>query len=185
MVESLDLTFDKGLSVITGETGAGKSVMISALGLILGQRADTKAIKEGCDRCVLEAEFTDIDSLRPFFEAHDLEYDEPSCIIRRELSINGKSRAFVNDSPISLGLLKDLGAELLDIHSQHENLWLGKDSFQLEVLDTIAQSEDLLQQYRLSYYAYEKSRKDLIDLEKRLQEQAKEQDYMQFQYQQL
>lgn len=185
LVESLDLTFDKGLSVITGETGAGKSVMISALGLILGQRADTKAIKEGCDRCVLEAEFTDIDNLRPFFEAHDLEYDEPSCIIRRELSINGKSRAFVNDSPISLGLLKDLGAELLDIHSQHENLWLGKDSFQLEVLDTIAQSEDLLQQYRLSYYAYEKSRKDLIDLEKRLQEQAKEQDYMQFQYQQL
>lgn len=185
LVETLDLSFDKGLSVITGETGAGKSVMIGALGLILGQRADMKAIKEGCDRCVLEAEFSDIDRLRPFFEANDLEYDDASCIIRRELSSNGKSRAFVNDSPIALSTLKELGGYLLDIHSQHENLWLGKDSFQLEVLDTIAKTDELLQSYRQHYHAYEKSRKDLILLEKRLQEQAQEQDYLQFQYQQL
>lgn len=185
LVESLDLQFDRGLSVITGETGAGKSMMIGALGLILGQRADMKAIKEGCERCVLEAEFCDIASLRPFFEAKDLEYDDTSCIIRRELFSNGKSRAFVNDSPIALATLKELGSYLLDIHSQHENLWLSKDSFQLEVLDTIAKSEALLLSYQNAYHAYEKSRKDLMLLEKRLQEQAQEQDYLQFQYQQL
>ncbi len=185
LVESLELEFDSGLSVITGETGAGKSVMIGALGLLLGQRADLKAIKEGAERCVLEAEFTDIAGLRPFFEENDLEYDEASCIIRRELSANGKSRAFVNDSPVSLALLKDLGQDLLDIHSQHENLWLGKDSFQLSVLDLIAKTSEIQSDYRKEYVAYEDCRKETLQLEKDLQQQVQEQDYLQFQYQQL
>ena len=185
LVESLELTFDKGLSVITGETGAGKSVMIGALGLILGQRADLKAIKEGTERCVLEAEFIDIERLKSFFEINDLEYDPCSCVIRRELSANGKSRAFVNDSPVSLNLLKELGQILVDIHSQHENLWLGKDSFQLNVLDMIAGNQAELQAYQALFKAYEDSRKEAATLEENLQKQRQEQDYLQFQYSQL
>ncbi len=185
LVDTLELYFDAGLSVITGETGAGKSVMIGALGLILGQRADLRAIKAGAERCVLEAEFTDIDRLRGFFEAHDLDYDPTSCIIRRELSANGKSRAFVNDTPIALGDLKDLGQQLVDIHSQHQNLWLSKDSFQLNVLDTIAKSEPMLERYRECFNAYEKALKEAKRLAEDLQRQKDEQDYLQFQYRQL
>lgn len=185
LVESLELNFEQGFSVITGETGAGKSVMLSAIALLLGQRADLKAIKEGCDRCVLEAEFGQISHLQSFFEANDLQYDGDVCIIRRELSQNGKSRAFVNDSPVSLTQLKALGPRLVDIHSQHENLHLGDDHFQLEVLDTIAQTATNLQEYSLAFAAYQQAEKEAARLEKQLQEQALEQDYLQFQYQQL
>ena len=130
LIDNLDIRFDKGFSVITGETGAGKSIILGALSLVLGQRADGKSIKKGSDKCVIEAVF-DVSKyqLEPFFLSNDLEYDADSCILRRELYASGKSRAFVNDSPVSLTILKELGSRLIDIHSQHQNLILASEEF--------------------------------------------------------
>ena len=132
LIEQLDLELMPGFSIITGETGAGKSIILGALGMILGQRADTRSLKQGARRCVVEATF-DLDSLgvKPFFDSNDLDYDEHECIIRRELSDNGKSRAFINDTPVSLSTLKELSAHLIDIHSQHQNLLLHQENFLL------------------------------------------------------
>lgn len=142
LIDNLDIRFDKGFSVITGETGAGKSIILGALSLVLGQRADGKSIKKGSDKCVIEAVF-DVSKyqLEPFFLSNDLEYDADSCILRRELYASGKSRAFVNDSPVSLTILKELGSRLIDIHSQHQNLLLGDNRFQLKVIDVMAERD--------------------------------------------
>ena len=149
LIDNLDIRFDKGVSVITGETGAGKSIILGALSLVLGQRADGKSIKKGSDKCVIEAEF-DVSKyqLEPFFLSNDLEYDADSCILRRELYASGKSRAFVNDSPVSLTILKELGSRLIDIHSQHQNLLLGDNRFQLKVIDVMAENDFLLILYK-------------------------------------
>ena len=138
LIESLEINFEQGFSVITGETGAGKSILLGAIGLLIGNRADSSSIREGAAKCVIEGTF-DVTgyNLRPFFDENDMEYDE-ECIIRRELSSGGKSRAFVNDTPASLAQLKALGNRLIDIHSQHQNLLLNTESFQMEVLDTLA-----------------------------------------------
>ena len=168
LIDSLDIQFEKGFSVITGETGAGKSIILGALSLVLGQRADGKSIKKDADKCVIEAVF-DIRqySLEPFFLSNDLEYDAESCILRRELYASGKSRAFVNDSPVSLAIMKELGTKLIDIHSQHQNLLLGDTHFQLRVVDVMAENQILLILYKKEYSRYQGLRKELKALEQK------------------
>lgn len=185
LIEGIDLEFSPGFSVITGETGAGKSVLIGAVGLVLGQRADLKMIKEGRERCLIEAEFTDISPLEPYFKENDLEYDPMSCVVRRELYTNGKSRAFVNDSPVSLNQLKDLGSRLVDIHSQHENLLLGKESFQLDALDTVAKTGACRALYQQAWQDYRDKAAKVDFLAEELQKGQEEKDFISFQFKQL
>lgn len=148
LIDKLDIDFENGFSVITGETGAGKSIILGAIGLLLGQRADVKAIRNGATKCVIEAHF-DIASyqLQTLFDENEWEYED-ECIIRRELSATGKSRAFVNDSPASLAQIKELGELLVDVHSQHQNLLLSNEGFQIKALDVIVHNEQLLTEYR-------------------------------------
>jgi DNA repair protein RecN (Recombination protein N) len=140
LIDRLDISWHSGFSVITGETGAGKSIILGAIGLLLGERADTKAIKAGERRCMIEAEFelTDEQAAEEFFAQNDLDFDGSHCIVRRELTAEGKSSAFINDTPVNLSLLKELGSQLIDIHSQHQNLLLAQEDFQLSVVDIIA-----------------------------------------------
>ncbi len=186
LIDSLDIKFDQGFSVITGETGAGKSIILGALGLVLGARADGKSIQKGCDKCVIEATF-DIAKyqLEPFFMENDLEYDADICIVRRELYSTGKSRAFVNDSPVSLAILKELGTKLIDIHSQHQNLLLGNTHFQLKVVDVMAENEILLILYRKEYSHYQGLKRELKELQQKAAQTKQEEDYIRFQLEQL
>ena len=186
LIDNLDICFNSGFSVITGETGAGKSIILGALSLVLGQRADGKSIKQGADKCVIEAVF-DVSKyqLEPFFLSNDLEYDSESCILRRELYASGKSRAFVNDSPVSLAILKELGTKLIDIHSQHQNLLLGDNRFQLRVVDVMAENEILLILYKKEYTRYQGLRKELSALKERAAQSKQEEDYVRFQLEQL
>lgn len=186
LIDSLDIQFDKGFSVITGETGAGKSIILGALSLVLGQRADGKSIKKGADKCIIEAVF-DISEyqLEPFFLENDLEYDAESCILRRELFASGKSRAFVNDSPVSLTVVRELGSRLIDIHSQHQNLLLGDNRFQLKVVDVMAENEILLILYRKEYLHYQSLKKELRSLKEKAARTKQEEDYVRFQLEQL
>ena len=186
LIDSLEIDFRPGFTVLTGETGAGKSIILGALSLILGQRADSKAIKDAAQKTVIEGTF-DVSAyeMRSFFEENDLDY-EPSgiCILRRELSPAGKSRAFVNDTPVSLTVLKELGEQLIDIHSQHQNLLLGDNRFQLRMIDIWAGDESLLSQYRTEYKRYCDLR-DSLDRLRRASEENREEDYLRFQYDQL
>ncbi len=186
LIELLDIEFHSGFSVITGETGAGKSIILGAIGLLLGQRADTKAIKQGTDRCVVEAHF-DLSryQLRPFFERNDMDYDDKDCIVRREITAAGKSRAFINDTPVALSLLKELGEQLIDIHSQHQNLLLGKQDFQTEVVDIIAKNQSLLADYTTLFDQLREKRRELETLEERIQQNRQNLDFIQFQYKEL
>ncbi|GHT74355.1 DNA repair protein RecN [Bacteroidia bacterium] len=186
LISRLTIDFPKGFSVITGETGAGKSIILGALSLILGQRADAKAIKEGEDKCTIEGIF-DISSygLDTFFMDRDLDYDAQNCILRREIWSSGKSRAFVNDTPAGLNDLKDLGETLIDIHSQHQNLLLGDKRFQLQVLDWLANNKKLKETYRQAYQQFLSLRKQLHELQEKAGRETTEQDYMRFQFQQL
>ena len=149
LIDTLDIELHPGFSVITGETGAGKSIILGAIGLLLGQRADSKTIKQGTDKCVIEAHF-DLSKydMEAFFAENDIEYDIDDCIIRRELTAAGKSRAFINDTPVQLSMLKELGDRLMDIHSQHQNLLLNKQDFQLNVVDILANDSKELDTYR-------------------------------------
>lgn len=187
LIDSLEIDFRPGFTVLTGETGAGKSIILGALSLILGQRADSKAIKDAAQKTVIEGTF-DVSAyeMRSFFEENDLDY-EPSgiCILRRELSPAGKSRAFVNDTPVSLTVLKELGEQLIDIHSQHQNLLLGDNRFQLRMIDIWAGDESLLSQYRTEYKRYCDLRDSLDRLRRASEENRKEEDYLRFQYDQL
>lgn len=186
LIDSLDIKFNQGFSVITGETGAGKSIILGALSLVLGQRADGKSIKNGSEKCVIEAVF-DVSKykLEEFFMIKDLEYDAEVCILRRELYASGKSRAFINDSPVSLTILKELGARLIDIHSQHQNLLLGDTRFQLKVIDVMAENEILLILYRKEYNRYQFLKKELIELTEKARQTKQEEDYVRFQLEQL
>ena len=185
LIAQLDLSFEEGFSVITGETGAGKSVLMGAIALLMGQRADLKVIKEGCKRCCLEGVFSADEQLKPFFEAQDLVYDETGCTLRRELYDNGKSRAFVNDSPVPLTCLKELGTKLMDIHSQHENLLLGSDAFQREVIDRVSGSGAELQAYQASFRRHAALKRQLQELREQAVRAAEEHDYLAFQFRQL
>ncbi len=186
LIDSLDIQFDNGFSVITGETGAGKSIILGALSLVLGQRADGKSIKSGSDKCVIEATF-DVSKyqLEEFFHVNDLEYDPEICILRRELFASGKSRAFVNDSPVPLTVMKELGSRLIDIHSQHQNLLLGDNRFQMKVIDVMAENEILLILYRKEYQRYLSLKRELKDLTEKADQNRQEEDYIRFQLEQL
>ena len=170
LIDELDMEFHSGFSVITGETGAGTSIILGAIGLLLGQRADMKAIKQGAEKCVVEAHFdlSRYADMEQFFEENDLEADLGDTIIRRELGSNGKSRAFVNDVPVSLAALKELGDRLIDVHSQHQNLLLGKHDFQLSVVDIIARDQQELADYRQAYDNYHLAKKALDELKEQL-----------------
>ena len=186
LIEQLDLELHDGFSVITGETGAGKSILLGAIGLILGNRADSKSIKTGAARCVVEATFNlNGYDCTDFFTENDLEYDASECIIRRELTSTGKSRAFINDTPVQLTLLKTLGDRLIDIHSQHQNLLLSQANFQLSVLDTIAENAPLLQQYQTEYNAYRQLCDDYDQAVNQAQQSHDDEEYLRFQLQQL
>ena len=186
LIDNLDIQFEQGFSVITGETGAGKSIILGALSLVLGQRADGKSIKSGADKCIIEAVF-DISKyqMEEFFIQNDLEYDAENCILRRELFSSGKSRAFVNDSPVSLILLKELGNKLIDIHSQHQNLLLGDNLFQLKVVDIMAENSILLILYKKEYSNYLSLKKELKILSDKSVRVHQEEDYIRFQLEQL
>lgn len=185
LIEKLNIDFEKGFSVITGETGAGKSIILGAIGLLLGQRADVKAIRQGASKCVIEAQF-DIGSynMGDFFERNNLEYD-PECILRRELQSSGKSRAFINDTPVQLTLMKELGDQLIDVHSQHQNLLLNQEGFQLNVLDLLAHDETLLHEYQHAYNEWKRIDKELKDLIEQAARNREEEEYIRFQLDQL
>ena len=186
LIDELDINLYQGFSVITGETGAGKSIILGAIGLLLGQRADSKSIKQGADKCVIEAHF-DLSRycMEDFFSENDIEYDPSDTIVRRELTAAGKSRAFVNDSPVQLSILKELGERLIDIHSQHQNLLLNKQDFQLDVVDIIADNEQALTQYRQTYAKYQTVSKELESLKESIEQNRKNLDFLQFQCDEL
>ncbi len=186
LIEHLEFNPGKGLTVITGETGAGKSIIMGALGLILGQRADAKSVRNGATKCVIEASF-DISQygLEAYFHENDLEYDATSTIIRREIYATGKSRAFVNDIPVQLQMLKELGQSLIDIHSQHQNLLLGQDTFQLGVIDALAHNQYELGQYRTVYNELMTLRRRIKQLREEATKNAQEADYIRYQFSQL
>ena len=185
LIEKLDIRFDSGFSVITGETGAGKSIILGAIGLLLGQRADVKSIRKGATKCVIEAHF-DVSAygMKPFFEANELEYED-ECILRRELYASGKSRAFINDTPASLAQMKELGELLIDVHSQHQNFLLNKEGFQLNVLDLLAHDEAELAAYQKLYNDWRQARQDLEELVARAEQSRADEDYIRFQLEQL
>ena len=186
LIEHLDMDFHTGFSVITGETGAGKSIIIGAIGLLLGQRADSRSIKADTKRCVVEATFDlSQDALEPFFQENDLDFDGAECIIRRELTSAGKSRAFINDTPASLTQLKELGEQLLDVHSQHKNLLLGKEDFQLNVLDIVANHQETLDAYKTEYQSYRRLSKQLEEALEEAEASKEDEDYLRFQVNQL
>lgn len=186
MIDELHIRFDEGFSVVTGETGAGKSIILGALGLVLGQRADSKSIQSGADKCVVEAVF-DVSAyqLEDFFLSHDLEYDAKNCILRRELMSSGKSRAFINDTPAPLSVLKALGDRLIDVHSQHQNLLLVDTQFQMNVVDIMAKTEPLLVAYRREYDRYQSVVRQLDELEALATKNRQDEDYLRFQVEEL
>lgn len=186
LIDTLYMEFNSGFSVITGETGAGKSIILGAIGLLLGQRADSKMIKNGTDKCVIEAHF-DLSryGMEDFFTQNDIEYDATDCIIRRELTAAGKSRAFINDTPTTLGMLKELGERLVDVHSQHQNLLLNKQDFQLNVVDIIANDAKELAEYRGFYNEYQEKERQLAKLKEDIDNSKKNADFLQFQYDEL
>lgn len=185
LIEKLDIRFEGGFSVITGETGAGKSIILGAIGLLLGQRADVKSIRAGAQKCVIEAKF-DITpyGMKPFFDDNELEYDD-ECILRRELYVSGKSRAFINDTPAQLALMKELGEMLIDVHSQHQNLLLNKEGFQLNVLDLLGHNEAALAEYQQRYRLWKQAVQRLADLEDEAERAKNDEDFLRFQLSQL
>ena len=186
LIEHLEFNPVKGLTVITGETGAGKSIIMGALSLILGQRADAKSVRTGATKCVIEATFNiGAYGLKDFFADNDLEYDENNTIIRREIYATGKSRAFINDSPVQLTTLKSIGDFLIDIHSQHQNLLLGKDTFQQEIIDTMSANGKQLAAYQAKYSELIALRKKIENLKAEAEQNAKDADYIRFQFTKL
>lgn len=186
LIDELDIDFPAGFSVITGETGAGKSIILGALGMILGNRADIKAIKPGAKKCVIEAVF-DVTGygLEPLFADGDVDFDASECIVRRELSATGKSRSFVNDTPVALQFLRQLGDHLVDIHSQHQNLLLQKEDFQLSVVDIIAHDEKQKADYASAYADYRKAVAALDNLKERIEKTRQNEEFVRFQFNEL
>ena len=186
LIDELDIELYPGFSVITGETGAGKSIILGAIGLLLGQRADSKSIKTGAEKCIIEAHF-DLSRyhMEAFFEENEIELDTEDTIIRRELTAAGKSRAFINDTPVGLSQLKELGEQLVDVHSQHQNLLLQKQDFQLSVVDIIAQDTKQRDEYEQSYNAYQQAKQQLKELTENIEQGRQQTDFMQFQYDEL
>ncbi len=186
IIDELYIEFFPGFSVITGETGAGKSIILGAIGLLKGNRADTKQIRLGNKRCIIEAHF-DVSryGLKTFFDQNNIDYDANDCILRREINVSGKSRAFINDSPAPLSVMKELGELLIDIHSQHQNLLLNKEDFQLHVVDIITQDNKLLEAYQTSFLKYKKAQTYLQNLKTNMAKNQENEDFLRFQYQEL
>ena len=185
LIDKLDIQLYPGFSVITGETGAGKSIILGAIALLLGQRADTKVIKPGEKKCVIEAHFNLSQyDFKAYFEDNDIDYDD-ECIIRRELTANGKSRAFVNDQPVALTMLKELGEQLVDVHSQHQNLLLNKHDFQLNVIDIIANNKDLIQQYTLLFNEWKQKVSVYDNLRNQIEKNLQNADFLRYQWEEL
>ena len=186
LIDLLDIELYPGFSVITGETGAGKSIILGAIGLLLGQRADSKSIKAGAEKCIIEAHF-DLTryNMDAFFEENEIEQDAEDTIIRRELTSAGKSRAFINDTPVSLSMLKEFGEQLVDVHSQHQNLLLQKQDFQLNVVDIIANDQKELTAYQQTYSELQAAKNQLQTLKDDIERNRQNQDFLQFQYEEL
>ena len=186
LIDLLDIELYPGFSVITGETGAGKSIILGAIGLLLGQRADSKSIKAGAEKCIIEAHF-DLTryNMDAFFEENEIEQDAEDTIIRRELTAAGKSRAFINDTPVSLSMLKEFGEQLVDVHSQHQNLLLQKQDFQLNVVDIIANEQKELTAYQQTYSELQAAKHQLQTLKDDIERNRQNQDFLQFQYEEL
>jgi len=186
LISQLDIEFANGLTIITGETGAGKSIIMGALALIMGERADVKAIRDKSSKTIVEATF-DIGGyqLEPFFQENDIDWDEHECLVRRELSPSGRSRAFINDSPVQLAVLKELCTRLLDIHSQHSNMLLSQPAFQLSILDSIANNRPLLDHYHTAYQDYRQCVRELEDTRRAIEKMHGDEEYIRFQLDQL
>jgi len=185
LIDHLEIDFQKGLNIITGETGAGKSILLGALTLILGQRADTSVLKDKTKNCIIEGEFDVSDyDLEDFFASNDIEFDK-TTIIRRQISDSGKSRAFINETPVNLNQLKELGDLLIDIHSQHENLLLSNSLFQLKVVDSFASLKNDVQAYRNKFSAYRELKQQLLKLEDDAQSATRDFDYLKHQLTEL
>lgn len=186
LIDELNIDFHSGFSVITGETGAGKSIILGAIGLLLGNRADMKQIKAGADKCVVEAHF-DLSQyqLEEFFEEEDIDYDPTDTILRREITSKGKSRAFINDTPAALSSMKRLGEHLIDVHSQHQNLLLQKENFQLNVVDIIAHNADKMAEYKLQFQQYQQLSKQLQQLIDDIANSKQQEEYLTFQFNEL
>lgn len=186
LIDTLDIPFNQGFSVITGETGAGKSIIIGAINLLLGQRADTKCIKHNTRKCVIEAHF-DVSryGMQGFFDENGIDYDADDCILRREISPSGKSRAFINDTPVQLSVMRSLGGQLIDIHSQHQNLLLNEEDFQLDVVDIIADDKKLLKQYKDCFAEYKDIRNKVKRKRDEIEENKKNEDFIRFQLNEL
>ena len=186
LIDELNIQMHPGFSVITGETGAGKSIILGAIGLLLGNRADSKSIKAGRDRCVIEAHF-DLSKydMQQFFTDNDIDEDLSDTIIRRELTAAGKSRAFINDTPVSLTKMRELGEQLVDIHSQHQNLLLQKEDFQLNVVYIIAQDEKQRKNYEAAYNQYKQANQKLNALKAEIEKNRENEDFLRFQFKEL
>lgn len=189
LIDHLEMTLYPGFSVITGETGAGKSIVIGAIGLLLGNRADAKQVKRGCDKCIIEATFDlsiyHSDVLKDFFEDNDLDYEPEECLLRREVNASGKSRAFINDTPVTLALMRELGEQLIDVHSQHQNLLLSKEDFQLNVVDIIARDRQQLADYRSAFAEYRSAQRRLEELREQIATSRDNEDFLRFQQKEL
>lgn len=186
LIDKLDIDFHPGFSVITGETGAGKSIILGAIGLLLGQRAEIKLIKQGCDKCSIEAHFNLANyGMQKFFDDNDIDYDAEDCIVRREIMASGKSRAFINDTPTSLTLLKTFGEQLMDVHSQHKNLLLQKQDFQLSTVDIIAVNKKLTDEYSECFYSYKRALQRVRTLKQEIEDNLTRKNFLEFQYQEL
>lgn len=186
LIDKLDIGFNDGLTIITGETGAGKSIILGALSLILGERSDSKAIRDTSVKTVVEATFgIDGYRLERFFKDNDIDWDEHECLVRRELAPNGRSRAFINDTPVQLNTLRELSTRLLDIHSQHSNMLLSTSAFQLSILDSIAGNSQLLEDYRKCYQEYREAVKQLETTQREIEQLRREEDYIRYQVTEL
>src|SRR6478609_1793138 len=185
IIKQVEITFDTKLNIITGETGAGKSILMGALGLILGDRAEGNLLYNADEKCVVEGTFLIKEyNLKPFFEQQELDYDT-TCILRREIAANGKSRAFVNDTPVNLSVLKELGEQLIDIVSQHQTLELNREQFQLQMVDAIAETEPTLVVYKQTYKDYKKTERSLLSLREQELKARTDEDYLKFILQEL
>ncbi len=186
LIDELNIDFHQGFSVITGETGAGKSIILGAIGLILGGRADAKSIKEGADKCVIEVLFEEKSAnLAKFFEENDFDNEGDECIVRREILKSGKSRAFINDTPATITQLKELGQYLVDIHSQHQNLLISGSEFQIGVLDSVAKDSKEYDAYVSAFEKYKHKISELSKLRKEISSRQEDEDYLRYSLQQL
>ena len=186
LIDKLDIDFESGFSVITGETGAGKSIVLGAIGLLMGQRADTKAIKTGEQKCSIEAHFNlSAYDMKDWFDENEIDFDADDCIIRRELTASGKSRGFINDTPASVHQMKELGEMLMDVHSQHQNLLLQKEDFQLNTVDIIAHNTKEREEYSKAFHELHDAEKALAELKNSISDNRKNEEFMRFQLDEL